>query len=105
MQGNPNYSRFREAKITTTIVNLAELAFNVRRDSTMEKAEEYVKKYSAFVTDIKIEDTLKATELKFNNRKLSLADAVGYSVAKRLGIKFLTGDPEFRHMKNVEFVR
>jgi PIN domain nuclease of toxin-antitoxin system len=37
--------------------------------------------------------------------KLSTIDCVGYSVAKRLDIPFLTGDCEFAEMDNVKFVR
>ena len=36
---------------------------------------------------------------------LSMTDCVGYVVAKRLGVKFLTGDKEFRNFQNVEFVK
>ena len=39
------------------------------------------------------------------NKKLSIPDAIGYTVAKRLGIKFLTGDKEFEHMEDTEFIK
>lgn len=38
-------------------------------------------------------------------KKLSTIDCVGYSVANRLKIPFLTGDREFADMGNVQFVR
>jgi uncharacterized protein len=38
-------------------------------------------------------------------KKLSTIDCVGYSVANRLNIPFLTGDREFADMDNVQFVR
>ena len=38
-------------------------------------------------------------------KKLSTIDCVGYSVANRLNIPFLTGDREFADMDNVRFVR
>jgi PIN domain nuclease of toxin-antitoxin system len=38
-------------------------------------------------------------------KKLSTIDCVGYSVANRLKIPFLTGDREFADMSNVQFVR
>ena len=34
-----------------------------------------------------------------------MTDCVGYVVAKRVGVKFLTGDREFKDMPNVEFVK
>ncbi len=105
MEGNPKYSRFAQEKIVTSIINLAELSFNIRRDSNAEEVERTVKKYTPLLTEIKTEDVIKATELKFNNRKLSLADSIGYSISQRIGAKFVTGDKEFRHMKNVEFLK
>ena len=38
-------------------------------------------------------------------KNLSLIDCLGYSCAKRLGIKFFTGDREFKYMENVEYVK
>ena len=34
-----------------------------------------------------------------------MVDCIGYMTAKRLGVKFLTGDREFEGMDNVEFVK
>jgi len=38
-------------------------------------------------------------------KKLSTIDCVGYAVANRLNVPFLTGDREFADMDNVQFVR
>jgi hypothetical protein len=35
----------------------------------------------------------------------SYIDAWGYCAAEALGIRFLTGDPVFKGLENVEFVR
>ncbi len=105
IQGNPAYEKYRAVQPITTIVNLAELSFGIRREHPIEESEKYVKKYSQMLTDIEISDVIKAAEFKVNNRHLSLVDAIGYCVAQRIGVKFLTGDKEFSHMKNVEFVQ
>ena len=34
-----------------------------------------------------------------------MTDCIGYIIAKRLGMKFLTGDKEFEGFENVEFVK
>ena len=39
------------------------------------------------------------------NRKLFIPDAIGYTIAKSHGVKFLTGDKEFEKMANVEFIK
>ena len=36
---------------------------------------------------------------------LSYADCIGYVIARREGMKFLTGDAAFKRLENVEFVR
>ena len=43
--------------------------------------------------------------LKHKKRDLSMTDCIGYAIAKRLGIKFLTGDKEFKDFENVEFIK
>ena len=37
--------------------------------------------------------------LKWKDRKVSMTDCIGYVMAKRLGIKFLTGDKEFEKIR------
>ena len=34
-----------------------------------------------------------------------MTDCIGYIMAKKLNIKFLTGDKEFENFLNVEFVK
>ena len=54
-----------------------------------------------------IEDVKETTRLKikYAKRKLSIPDSMGYVIAKRLGIKFLTGDAKFEDLENAEFVK
>lgn len=44
-------------------------------------------------------------EIKRKKLNVSYADALGYFLSQKMGIKFLTGDPWFEKMKGVEFVR
>ncbi len=44
-------------------------------------------------------------KLQYKRRNLSMTDCIGYTIAKNLGIKFLTGDKEFQDLENVEFVK
>ena len=44
-------------------------------------------------------------KIKNIKRSLSYADCIGYIIALRYGIKFLTGDKEFETLENVEFVK
>ena len=57
--------------------------------------------------DFNGEDIKKAAELRAEHKKrdLSMTDCIGFALAERLGIKFLTGDKEFENFDNVEFVK
>jgi len=61
------------------------------------------------VIEPSIEDLVNASKLRLKarqeERNLSLINCLGYVIAKRLGIKFLTGDREFKGLENVEFVK
>ncbi len=102
--GNPAYEKFQNAKGAITVFNLMELCYSIRKKSTLAEAEKYVKKFAPLLIEVEPSDLLAATQLKFENRQLSKADAIGYVVSRRIGVKFLTGDKEFKHMKNAEYV-
>lgn len=42
---------------------------------------------------------------EYKNRRISMADAIGFTLAAKLGVPFLTGDRQFEDLPNVEFVR
>ena len=43
--------------------------------------------------------------MKFNRMYLSYVDCIGYMISRQLGIKFLTGDEQFKDFEGVEFVK
>ena len=49
----------------------------------------------------------EANEFKLNHRRerLSVPYAIGYITAQKYGIRFLTGDKQFKVMNGLEFVR
>lgn len=105
IRGNANYKPYEESRIITTIFNLAELNRNLRKEKDKKIADEYTDKYSRFMVDLSIDDIKMAMDLKGIHKHLSIPDAIGYAVAKRMGIRFLTGDNDFKDMENVEFVK
>ena len=66
-----------------------------------------MEEYSKCVVNFNIDDIKDTTKLKikYAKRKLSIPDSIGYVMAKRLKIKFLTGDKMFEDLENVEFVK
>lgn len=105
IRGNPAYRKYAEAQAITTIFNLAELNYNLKKEKGKDVADKYAEKYKAFLVEVTLEDVKKAMDLKVGMKDFSIPDVVGYTVAKRYGIKFLTGDEGFRNMPNVEFVK
>ena len=105
IKGNPNYRAYAESRIITTIFNLAELNRNLKKEKDKKIADEYTDKYSEFIVDVIIDDIKNAMDLKLIKKNMSIPDVIGYTVAKRLDVKFLTGDNDFKDMENVEFVK
>ena len=105
IRGNLRYKPYLESRIITTIFNLAELNYNLKKEKDKNVADEYIDKYSKFAVEVTIEDIKKATDLKTIHKNLSIPDAIGYMIAKKHSVKFLTGDKDFEGMENVEFVK
>lgn len=105
LQGNKNYRRFFNSEFFLTKLNTFEIHNSVIKRYGEDEAEKKLNEYYRFVIDFKREDIINASKLKIKNKNLSMADCIGYVLAKRIGIKFLTGDKEFKRLDNVEFVR
>ena len=105
INGNPKYNVYTESQVITTIFNLAELNYGLKKKMSKEASNNYTEKYYQYVVDISLDDIKNAMDFKIIHKRLSIPDAIGYTVAKKLGIKFLTGDKDFENMENVEFVK
>ncbi|MEK6888906.1 MAG: PIN domain-containing protein [Nanoarchaeota archaeon] len=107
LKNNENYEKYISAGVVTTKLNLFELYLGVLREVGEQEAENVFDKYYPFVRDFDAEVIKEAAKLKklINKRNVSMADCIGYVLAKQWGIKFLTGDKEFEDLENVEFVK
>ncbi len=111
LRGNPAYERYAVEELVTSEFNLLELAYALARDYGKEKAVEILRIVRTFVTVIQptdedyVEASVLRIELRKRGKNLSLIDALGYVLAQRLGIPFLTGDREFRDLEGVEYVK
>lgn len=106
--GNPNYDGYTvDFGVVTTRLNLMEVYYFMLRKYSREVANKYYDRLLPQVIEIIDDDFKNACELKsmFKKKKLSYIDCVGYSIAKRMNLKFLTGDREFEDLDNVEFVK
>ena len=111
LRGNPAYERCAGEELVTSEFNLLELAYALTRDYGREKTVEILRIVRASVAVIKPtnEDYVEASALRIKSKKqgknLSLIDVLGYVLAKRLKIPFLTGDREFKDLNRVEYVK
>ncbi len=106
-EGNINYARFENVKAITSYLNAYETYYILRKKYPERDLEEYFHVLKRICTKLKFEWIKKAVEFRLNNkkRKLSYADCIGYIIAQELGVKFLTGDNQFKDITNVEFVK
>ena len=107
IKGNENYKKYLKEIPITTKLNLMEVYYYLLREENEQKAEFYYNFYLSSCISIPDNVIKKAMKfkLKFKNRRLSYADCIGYVFALELGLKFLTGDKEFKDLINVEFVK
>ena len=106
ISGNKSYSPYLNSGVIINNFIFAELCYNLFRDK-MINADDILNKYSRDISNINPEWIKEAMQfrIKWKDRKVSVADCVGYIMAKKLGIRFLTGDKEFQNLENVEFVK
>ena len=105
IKNNPNYIPYLDEIVVTSDLNLIELYYIVLKDFNEEKARIMYAKFKDCVINIKDEAIFDAMKLKLKNKDLSYADCIGYILALKNDLKFLTGDQAFKDMKNVEYIK
>ncbi len=110
LEGNDRYVRlFRRKTLATTSLNVLEVYATLLRRMSAAEAREIGSALLPLTIPVAPEVALAASEFRHRMRAAhkdcSYIDAWGYAAAMELGIPFLTGDPVFRGLENVEFVR
>jgi len=105
LDGNPDYDKYKDAIPLTSIFNLAEFNYCLKRTEGKKIADRYTDRYLQYLIEVDIIDIKDAMDFRMNNKKLSMPDAIGYILARKHGVKFLTGDNDFKDMPDVEFVK
>ena len=111
-EGNESYRPYGgQAGIATTKLNLMELYYSYFVKQGRNAAEEAFNEFKDFCVGISDETIKESASLraeikaKVKGSNISFVDCIGYVLAKKLRIKFLTGDREFEGLDNVEFVK
>lgn len=105
IRGNPKYEKYKEVTAITSIFNLAELNYGLKKEKDEKISDEITDEYKSNLIEVYLEDIKKAMSLKKKYKDLSIPDVIGYTIAKRYNVKFLTGDEGFKDFENVEFVK
>lgn len=106
IMGNENFERFRDVKIVTTVLNMMEVYYFLLREFNRETAEYWMGKLDVeLINIIRLDVAVEAVRFRFKNKKekLSYVDCLGYVMARKFRMKFLTGDVKFERKENVEF--
>lgn len=106
-KGNPNYLNYSSSPIIISIFNLAEIYYSFINDIDDKEADKLYEDYRSAVVEVPDDILKEAMEFKKQNKKkkLSYTDCIGYIYARQNGMRFLTGDKEFKDLENVEFVK
>jgi predicted nucleic acid-binding protein len=108
LSDRPGYASYFEKNTgVLTRLNLMEVHYAILRAHGARAAHEVLEAYSACEIDFSLVDIEASMKLRYELRKLELsyADALGYHIAKKEGLKLLTGDKVFEGLPGVEFVR
>ena len=111
LSGNSAYVKYfsSDNHQITSIPNLMELYFHVLQDAGEDSAEDSYTQFKQLAVPLSDNDVKNAMKFRLVSRSkrldISFADAVGYTLSKSLGYKFLTGDKAFRNLDNVEFIK
>ena len=110
VEGNERYRCiFQRGGIVTTALNVVEVYGALLRRMDKAEALAFSTALLSSIVDVPPETALRAAEFRrrmtSEKRQCSHIDAWGFCAALALGLKFLTGDPVFKGLENVEFVR
>lgn len=109
LKGNENYIKFFKQTNITTRLHLMELYYKSLRDFGKKLADKFYARFLDYAIDFDDGIIKEAMEFRLNmknkGKDLSYTDCIGYILAKKKKVKFLTGDKEFKNLPNVEFVK
>ena len=91
-----------------TKLNLMEIYYRMFEIHGPLAATKAINAFSKYERDFTIDEIKGAMRLRLRLKRsglnISYADALGYHIAQRSRIKFLTGDSAFGKLKGVEFI-
>lgn len=106
LRGNLNYSEFiNQSRIVISKLNYFELHYYAIRTDSYDLIKPFLDQLKNAIIEFDLNDIEKASILKKTDKKLSLVDCIGYVLAKKHSLPFLTGDEQFKNKDNVLFIK
>ena len=107
--GNESYINLFKHGGVTTRLNLMGLYYQILKRLGKKVAKKTYSRFLSHVVDVDDVIIMESMDFRLRMRKkgkqFSYVDAVGYIVAEKNKVKFLTGDGEFKGLHNVKFVK
>ena len=107
LSDSPGYATYFEKNTgVLTRLNLMEICYAILKRHGARAAHQVVEAYSTYEIEFSLPDVEAAMKLRheLQNLGLSYADALGYHISKKEGLKFLTGDRAFKELPGVEYL-
>ena len=106
LKNNPRYEKYTTKNVIINKFIFAEFCYKLFLDDVKDAREYLDELIPAIVkVDASIIERAMLFRVKNKKRKMSMTDCISYIQARKLGVKFLTGDKEFENLENVEFVK
>lgn len=107
MKENKSYEKFKDSINFTGLMNLLRLHYIISRDFGSERVDMMIDSLKEILVSMKVEDLKAASRFrgKHVKKKFNYIDCLGYSAALNRKLKFVTGDKEFKDLKNVESIK
>ncbi len=104
--GNPKFANLLSEDAVITDATIAEFYGYLYRKYDLKTADYWHRRLSFFCRPVSRGILIKAVVFRTDNSKLNLSffDCVGYIFAVENGMKFVTGDREFKGKPHVEFL-
>lgn len=107
VKGNPHYMNYLTGEFVIPDPTLAEFSWVLHRDYSEADAEHWTEKLKNYCSAVNKTTLLNAVKFRYKHRKnnISFFDAIGYTYAQEHHLPFVTGDKEFKHFPDVEFLK
>lgn len=107
LRASKAYDAYLDEDLATSLLHRYEVHYHLLKELDAEEAAEGFATFRPLQVEIDEDDVVQASGFRLERRSsgISFADALGYAMAERRSLRFLTGDKAFRGLRNVEFVR